>query len=86
MTDLQPGTVTIGDLYREIVGMRADMARALTRIEVIDHQNGDADRLHADHEARLRALEAFRWKLTGLAVSLGSAAGVVSGIIAARVH
>jgi len=64
---LPAGTVTIADLYREITGMRADVARALTRIEVIDSRNADADKLHLDHETRLRSLEQARWKAAGVA-------------------
>lgn len=86
MTELAPGAVTTADLYREIVAMRTDITKALTRIEVIDARNTDADRLHADHEARLRILEAFRWKLTGIVLFVSTAAGVVSGIAAAHIH
>jgi len=78
MTELNAGAVTVADLYREIVGMRADVAQALTRIEVINVQNADADKLHADHEARIRQLEAFRWKLAGIAVVLAIIAGFLS--------
>jgi len=34
--------------------MRTDITRTLTRIEVIDSRNVNADQLHADHENRLR--------------------------------
>lgn len=66
MSDPIPGVVTIGDIYRELIGMRQDVGKALTRLEVIDNRNADADRLHADHEARLRALEVWRWKFAGV--------------------
>lgn len=75
---LPAGTVTIADLYRELVGMRNDVARALTRIEVIDSRNGDADKLHSDHEQRIRALEQFRWKLAGIAIVMAIIAGFVT--------
>ena len=77
MSELAPGNVTIGDLYRELVGMRQDITRALTRIEVIDTRNVDADRLHNDHESRLRALERFRFTMGGLAIVGEIVAGVV---------
>jgi hypothetical protein len=86
MSELVPGTVTVADLYRELVGMRQDVGKALVRIEVIDSRNKDADGLHADHEQRLRALEAFRWKLAGLAMSVSVLAGVLSGVLANYVH
>lgn len=86
MTELAPAAVTTADLYRELVGMRTDVTKALTRIEVIDSRNTDADKIHADFEARLRMLEAFRWKLTGVVLFVSMAAGVVSGIAAAHIH
>lgn len=60
------GAVTTADLYRELIGMRSDVVRAMTRLEM-------ADQIHSDHEARLRSLEQFKWKLLG-AVLAGSAA------------
>lgn len=81
MSELQPGTVTIADLYRELVAMRADVARALTRIEVIDSRNKGADDLHLDHERRLRQLEAFRWKLAGIAITVSVLCGLLSGYL-----
>jgi len=86
MTEIAPGAVTTADLYRELVGMRQDITKALTRIEVIDSRNNDADKLHSDHESRLRALEAFRWKVTGIAVASSAVVGTVSGVVAAHVH
>lgn len=67
---LPAGQVTIADLYRELSGMRADVGRALTRMEVLDNRTADADRLHSDHETRIRKLEAFRWQLVGIYVVL----------------
>lgn len=82
MSELQPGMVTIADLYRELTGLRADVARALTRIEVIDSRNADADKAHADYESRLRVLEAFRWKLAGMAIVISVICGLASGYLA----
>ena len=72
---LPAGTVTVADLYREMVGMRADVVKALTRIEVLDARNTDADHLHADHEARLRLLETFKWKMIGGMLAIGAVSG-----------
>ena len=82
MTELSPGSVTVADLYRELVGMRADVVKALTRIEVIDAANSNADRIHNDHETRIRYLEAVRWKLAGASLVLGAIAGGGAGWIA----
>lgn len=81
MTELAPGSVTVADLYRELVGMRADLSTVLTRQERIDVRSDAADRLNLDHEARLRMLESFRWKLTGIALAVSTVAGTASGFI-----
>lgn len=86
MSELAPGTVTMGDLYRELVGMRQDITRALTRIEVIDSRNGDADRTTADHEARLRQLERFRYTLAGLSLIGGVGAGWIGYLLGHIYH
>jgi hypothetical protein len=83
MSEMVPGVVTVADLYRELVGMRADVSKALERIAVIDSRNIDADRLHADQEARLRTLERFRFTLLGATVGVSaivSAAGTWIGV------
>ena len=81
MSELAPGAVTTADLYRELVGMRADIVKALTRIEVIDTRTTADDNQREDHEKRLRVLEAFRWKLTGVAVILSAASGYAGYLI-----
>ena len=69
----------------DIATLRTDVGKALVRIEVIDTKNTDAEQLHRDHETRLRSLEAFWWKLTGIAV-LVSVAGGYAGYLAGHVH
>lgn len=86
MTDLVPGTVTIADLYRELVGMRSDLTRVLTHQEAIDVRNVSADRIHADVEARLRTLERFRYTLAGLAVLGGAGSGFLGYLLGHAVH
>jgi hypothetical protein len=71
---LPAGTVTIADLYRELTGMRADVTRALTRIEVIDSRD-------TDHEARIRILERFRYTLMGVAVVVGAGSGYIGYLL-----
>ena len=73
--ELAPGSVTVADLYRELIGLRSDIVRALTRVERIDTVNQAADEIHRDHEMRLRGLESFRWKLAGACLTLGAVAG-----------
>lgn len=78
---LPAGQVTIADLYRELTGMRTDIGKALTRLEVIDARDQAAAEVDRDHEGRLRALEAFRWKLVGIALCISVAAGLLSGYL-----
>ena len=73
--------ITTADLYREVTGMRAEVGAALTRLAVIETRNGLADAAHADQEARIRALERFRYSLLGASVLAGSLAGIISAII-----
>lgn len=75
MTELAPGAVTTADLYRELVGLRQDITRALERLAVIDNRNQGADKAQQDHETRIRMLESFKWKLYGAAIATGAAAG-----------
>jgi hypothetical protein len=100
MADMTPGMpsgqVTIGDLYRELVGMRGDLTRSLSKLEVIESRNSDADRLHSDHEARIRSiegavpsglegrvmsLEKFRWQVVGALVTINGLAVVVEWLM-----
>lgn len=81
VTELAPGAVTIADLYRELVLMRTEVGKALTHIEVINSRNTDADKLHSDHETRIRTLERFRFTLAGLALAGGTAMGLLGAII-----
>ena len=75
MTELAPGAVTTADLYRELVGMRGDLSKILMHQERIDVRNEAADRLHADHEVRIRALEVAKWKLAGACIALSAVGG-----------
>lgn len=83
MSDIPAGAVTTADLYRELVGMRQDVVRALERLAAVDARNVKADTTHADHEARLRSLERFRFTLLGAAAgcsALASTLGTVIGV------
>lgn len=79
---LPAGQVTIADLYRELAGLRTDIGKALTSLEVINARNVAADRTDNDHEARIRGLEAFRWKLAGIALCISVISGLLSGYLA----
>lgn len=84
MDQITPGSVTTADLYRELVGLRTDITRTLERLAVIDHRSQNSDSIHSDHEQRLRAVEAFRWKMAGAAIALGGTAGAVASWVFSR--
>lgn len=86
MTELAPGAVTTADLYRELVGLRTDITRAIERLAVIDTKTHDAESRHNDHELRLRALEAFKWKLAGGCIALSIVSGGAAGWVALAIH
>lgn len=49
--------ITIADLYRVLVGLQDTMSKLAAHIERIDGRNETADRIHADHESRIRMAE-----------------------------
>jgi hypothetical protein len=81
MNELPPGSVTTADLYRELIGLRGDLGRALLRLERLDTVNSTAEEIHRDHEQRLRSLETFRWKLAGACLLVSGAAGVLAAFV-----
>jgi hypothetical protein len=81
MSELPPGSVTTADLYRELVGLRGDLSALAIRFERVDVVNTAAEAVHADHENRLRALEAFRWKLIGGCVLVSAVAGAAASYL-----
>ena len=86
VTELQAGQVTLADLFRVLSAIQGDLSKMATRLEVIDSRNKSADAIHADHETRIRGLEAYRWKLAGIAVILGILVGVASAWLTSRPH
>lgn len=74
-----PGVyISSSQMYQEMRSLHD----ALTRVETkIDGFNNDARSLterHADHESRIRALEATVWRAAGGAAVLGAGAGVLA--------
>jgi hypothetical protein len=85
MADQLPaGQVTIADLYRELTGMRTDVAKALERLAVHDSQAVTAATGLTDHETRIRRLEQFKYLLLGGAALAGTAGGWLAEYIASR--
>lgn len=76
---ITPGAVTTADLYREMIGMRTDVVRALTLLDA-------ASRTDQDHEGRIRALERFRFTLLGSAAGISAAVSALGTWIGLNLH
>ena len=70
------GVITAADLYRKMEDLRVNVTVALEKLA--DHRMQVSD-----HEARMRALERFRYSLMGGAITAGVLAGSASGILSA---
>lgn len=70
----------------DVSSMRADLGKAMTRLEVVDTWRQGIELVRTDHEARLRLLERFRYTLAGLAVIGGIGAGLIGEIIGHNLH
>jgi hypothetical protein len=86
MTELQGGQVTLADLFRVLSAIQSDLGKLATRLEVIDNRNKGADATDADHEQRLRALEAFKWKVVGLSMAISAITSVLTVYLSSRGH
>lgn len=97
-SELPSAAITIGDLYRELVTIRTDMASMLIETKVIAtrHEATQAD--ISDHEGRIRGIEAAlppqlssrlvtveKWQLRAGAVVgfIGLVVGILSGYLSA---
>ena len=94
---MSPVSITNDQLYAEIVGLRGDVRGALLRIEVTDAKAGQATAAIADHESRVRVLEAvipddlagrlvaverWQWRAAGAIAAVGVVAGLLGGWLA----
>jgi hypothetical protein len=73
------GAVTTADLYREMIGMRTDITRALTVLDA-------AHQIHQDHESRIRILERFRFTLLGAAIAVSAATSALGTWVGLHIH
>jgi len=94
--EIPASSVTVADLYHEMVGLRADVTAALTKMERSDARGTAIENAQADHEARLRALEnavpsslevrimtleKFRWQILGALVAINALGVLVEWLI-----
>ena len=96
MPEISGSSVTISDLYHELVALRTDVAAALSKMERTSERAAGAERAQADHEARLRTLEnaipsslevrimtleKFRWQVLGALVAINGLGVLVEWLI-----
>lgn len=79
--DFAPGIVTAADVVRELGAARGQLAGLDTRLAVIDVRTQSTSSTAADHEARIRRLEAFSGRVIGVALTASVASGALSGLI-----
>lgn len=75
-----------GSISNDVQAMRSDLAAAVIDLAVIKAGNTTVTSEVADHEARIRRLEQFRYTIAGMAIVFGVAAGVVTNLIATHIH
>lgn len=73
------GDVSGGDAATLILAKVSDVQ---IKLAVVDSKLDTLTGSTSDHESRLRALESFRWKLTGVAITAGLLSGAVATLIA----
>lgn len=74
----QADSVLIQQIAADVSAVRAEVASISGRLGVTESRAADADAVRQDHEARLRALERWRYALPVSAV--GSIAAVITEI------
>ena len=67
MSDIQPGQVTVADLYKEVVQVRQDIGTVAIGVRLAEERHLTNVSVHDDHERRLRSIERAWWKITGAA-------------------
>lgn len=67
--------MTDDDIRSALGHLQVGMGRIEEKVDGLKGENVKADSLHADHEQRLRVLEAVRWKIAGWAAALGAIGG-----------
>ena len=69
--------MTETELRAVLADLRVELAEVKGDVKAILGQNVDGEKVHDDHEKRLRRLEHWMFSLTAVAATLGSSAGVV---------
>jgi hypothetical protein len=80
------GAVTSADLYREMVGMRRDIAEMLVAVRVGEERYIHLDTAVTRNDTRITALERSWFKLAGGITVLSAVISIVVTLIAAKLR
>lgn len=86
MAELPAGQVTVADLYRELTGMRRDLAEVITGNRLAEDRHTTNVEQHRDYERRLRFLERGWWKALGAAAALSIAVSLITALVTLKVR
>jgi hypothetical protein len=78
---LPPGSAVVSpeEMYREIRATHDTVTRIELSLQLVPAEL-------KDHEARLRTLERWTWRATGIATVLAGAVGTAAGLLSGRVR
>lgn len=79
-------TIPAGSVVITPVQMYEEMRKTHEAVERIEAKLDPAMARMDDHEQRLRLLERFQWKATGIALSVGALAGIASGYVTSQIR
>lgn len=63
------------DVNAILVAFTDFKATVTTKLDTIANDNTRGEGVHQDHELRIRALEAVRWKIAGWSAAIGAIGG-----------
>jgi len=86
MSELPAGQVTIADLYRELTGMRRDLAEVVTGNRLAEERHNINVKDHEDYNQRIRTLERGWWKVAGAAMTVSVIVSLVTALLTLRIR
>jgi len=84
MSDIQPGQVTVADLYKEVVQVRQDIGTVAIGVRLAEERHLTNVSVHDDHERRLRSIERAWWKITGAAAVVSVLVSLLTAYLTLR--
>jgi len=70
--------MTGGDVNAILIRLASLEATMVEKFNGLAKDNDDAEKIHADHEQRLRSLEKVRWLIVGFALAVGGSGGALA--------